>query len=273
LCWPEPDRAEEDTCRSFHESGYTVARIGATPEASVLFDHGPLGMPPSFGHGHADALSLLLRFAGQEIFIDTGTYTYTGDPEWRRHFRATRAHNTVTVDERDQADQQGSFIWSRPYEARLVAREIQGSLHGRLLAAQNGYEDIGVRHTRGIAWSADQWLLVWDRLEGRGNHKLELNWHLGITAREQTATRYTLDTHGGALQLQCSGGESRVHCGDQQPRLGWRSKTYGVLEPAPVVSCRYHGALPHEFTTLVVFPGQTATASDTEDALRWMRQH
>ena len=52
--------------------------------------------------------------------LDPGRYTYAeGDPNWRHWFRGTAAHNTVTVDGRDQT----------PVRAlALVAAERRGDL-------------------------------------------------------------------------------------------------------------------------------------------------
>src|SRR5262249_62005662 len=79
----------------------------------VVIDHGPLGMAPGYGHGHADALSLSACVRGEGLLIDPGTYGYNLGEKWRRYFRSTRAHNTVTVDGLDQALQVGTFLWSR----------------------------------------------------------------------------------------------------------------------------------------------------------------
>ena len=51
------------------------------------------------GHGHADALSLVLNVGGTEILKDPGTCVYNGSPEWRDFFRSTHAHNTIVVDD------------------------------------------------------------------------------------------------------------------------------------------------------------------------------
>ena len=111
------DMPKQETC-TFGDTGLTVAHIATAPDVELLFDHGGLGMPPSYGHGHADALSLLLRVNSKDIFVDPGTFTYTGDPIWRQYFRSTRAHNTVTVNAKDQARQDACFLWSKPFNTQ-----------------------------------------------------------------------------------------------------------------------------------------------------------
>ena len=98
--------------RTFEKAGYTVVR---TPHGVLLtFDHGPLGMPPLFNHGHADALSLTLFKNNRPILVDPGTYRYNQAPGARRYFKSTRAHNTISVDGQDQAVQESSFMLVYP---------------------------------------------------------------------------------------------------------------------------------------------------------------
>ena len=47
-------------CRSFEETGYTLIQDRSL-QLQVIVDHGPLGKPPNYAHGHADALSLSMR--------------------------------------------------------------------------------------------------------------------------------------------------------------------------------------------------------------------
>src|SRR5262249_3751283 len=150
---------------TFPEAGYTLHR---SPPLEVLTDHGPLGMTPACGHGHADALAVLVRYAGAELLVDPGTYAYNGGAMWRRYFRGTRAHNTVTVDGADQAIQEGAFLWSAPF-----ARPLVESFPGGLLMRHDGYRRLGVRHWRAVVVRDGQ-LLVWDLLEGEGQHDFEL---------------------------------------------------------------------------------------------------
>ena len=80
-------------------------------------------MAPHYAHGHADALSLLLQRRTAPCADRSGTYTYSTDEQWRRYFRGTRAHNTVTIDGLDQAVQDGPMAWSLPFDTHLVYKD------------------------------------------------------------------------------------------------------------------------------------------------------
>ena len=266
-----PSDIPTTTPRRFYDSGYTVANIGSPATASLVFDHGSLGMPPCYGHGHADALNLLLRSDGEDVFVDPGTYIYTGDQKWRRYFRGTRAHNTITVDGRDQAQQDGCFLWKKPFRTRLIAAEHDGDTCGRLVADHNGYRDAGVRHVRGIAWVRDQWLVVSDMVFGQGVHELELNWHLARAPEWRDDENFGLQVPGGPLSVRCQGGTISTRSGERSPISGWRSPSFGVIEPATTVRCHYHGEVPHTFTTLIKLPGSLPPGNALEDALNWIK--
>src|SRR6185436_10251070 len=108
--------------RQFAESGYYLLGGGFdTPdEVRLLVDCGALGYLSLAAHGHADALSFTLNIGDREILVDPGTYAYHTEPEWRRYFRGTLAHNTVTVDDQDQSVQAGNFMWTDHARARCI---------------------------------------------------------------------------------------------------------------------------------------------------------
>ena len=258
--------------RTFGHTGCTVARIASSPPLRLLFDHGPLGMPPAYGHGHADALSVVLAAGDEDILVDTGTYTYTGDQHWRRFFRGTGAHNTVTVDGQDQATQEACFLWSRPYRARLIASETGDAGHGRLLADHDGYRHMSVRHVRGVAWLHDRWLLIWDGLFGNGRHQLDLNWHLARPPTWRDERVFELAATGETLEIRCEGGDLTAHRGEHDPIIGWRSRSYGTREPITTVRLSYYGSLPHSFLTLIRLPGGNRSEGALQDDLTWMTE-
>jgi hypothetical protein len=253
---PPPQPPVEQT---FPAAGCTLWRTAAAPGWRLWFDHGPLGMAPLFGHGHADALSVLLWHGDREIFTDAGTYTYTGDLRWRGYFRGTSAHNTVCVDARDQAERQTPFMWSAPFTARRLRSATDGGVL-RTLASHDGYERLPgrVRHFRGLALHADGALTVWDWLDGGGEHAVELRWHAGVpVARADGLWRL-----GDAAFLGISGGETvAVRGAEAEPVAGWRSRRYGVREPITTLCTARRGPLPCEFVTRVAPQPSAVTAA------------
>jgi hypothetical protein len=233
---------------TFTDSGCSIVRGDCDV---LILDHGPLGMSPSYGHGHADALSIIWRLGDRDVLIDPGTYTYTGDPAWRAYFRGTAAHNTVTVDEQDQAIQETAFQWSRPYAAELVRSEQRADGTSVLLARHTGYARLGVEHWRGVRCRPDGTWLVWDYLIGSGVHRADLHWHAGVEVAMQPAG-VLLSVGIPPASLVVTGGALSVVRGALSPISGWRSRRYGDKEPVSTVRARYEGPMPHEFITRLI---------------------
>lgn len=233
------------------ESGYSTVRSETHICQQLIFDHGSLGMSPCFAHGHADALSVVLHCGDQEILVDPGTYTYTGDAAWRAYFRGTSAHNTVVVDGLNQAILETAFMWSQPYYATLVHTDESPAGMITLLARHDGYEKrAGVIHWRAILHEPSGSWLVWDCLTGDGVHQLELNWHLGIEPSTRGGS-YVMQTAQGPVSLAVEGGDAKLHRGEVNPIIAWRSRQYGVKEPISTLQIKYTGRLPHEFVTRI----------------------
>jgi hypothetical protein len=205
------------------------------------------------------------------VLVDPGTFTYTGDQAWRRYFRGTRAHNTVTVDGRDQAQQDGSFLWSKPFASRIIAAELDDANCGRILAQHDGYRELGLRHVRGVAWARDAWIYVWDALLGGGEHVLELHWHLGGPPTRLTTTEISIPVASRSWALSCYGGDLSLHSAEHAPQAGWRSPAYGVLEPGYTLRATYRGTMPHTFETLVRLGGDMPPDDFIARQRKWMQ--
>ena len=253
------DAIRSERSITFTDSGYSIFHVRYRSPFRLIFDHGALGMPPCFAHGHADALSVILYCSDQVILIDPGTYTYTGDAAWRTYFRGTRAHNTVVVDRLDQAVQETAFLWSQPFGSRLIYRNATPDGAVTVIASHNGYEErLGVIHWRAVTYDPSGRWLIWDYLSGSGSHHLELNWHLVV---EPTTTKdgHALQSDGGLLHLLIDGGLTTLHKGDTNPISGWRSAQYGMKEPIFTLRTTFTGTLPHEFVTQIQLEGNAPT--------------
>ncbi|MGA8763731.1 MAG: alginate lyase family protein, partial [Candidatus Sulfotelmatobacter sp.] len=91
--------------RALPDAGLYVMADSAS-NMQLVIDAGPQGTGRC-GHGHADALSILLMGKGRRWLVDSGTFRYVSNSNERAAFRGTVAHNTLRVDRLDQAVPEG----------------------------------------------------------------------------------------------------------------------------------------------------------------------
>lgn len=246
-------------CTTFSRSGYSIIR---SADFCLTFDHGPLGMAPLYNHGHADALSITLSCKGRELLVDPGTYRYNGVPEWRRYFKGTRAHNTVTIDDLDQAVQETGFIWSSPFTGRLVRKEETGT-DLCLEAEHDGYRRLRqpVIHRRELLVRKGGTIVIKDTFSGSGIHHYALHYHFHPQAEVLFHEDWWQVRRGeSAIWLRLCDAGSFNHCrGQESPPLGWYSSAYGSKEPCSVLhACREGRAAEVTFVTAISPAGPVA---------------
>lgn len=92
---------------NFPETGFGVLRSG---NKTVVFKYGP----HENSHGHPDKLSISIHDGQKEIVSDLGTTAY-GVPDFRRWYRRTLPHSTLSVDAKDQQPSAGKLVKFEPY--------------------------------------------------------------------------------------------------------------------------------------------------------------
>ena len=178
----ESDKPHQLKSKQFEDSGYYLLQTGGNESqvaVSMLFDCGELGYGDIAAHGHADALSFSLRIAGESVLVDSGTYDYFSYPEWRQYFRSTSAHNTIAIDNLDQSEMCGPFLWRDKAEARCL--EWSTSEESDVIyASHTGYERLtdSVSHSRRITFDkqAVKFSLV-DEIRCKDKHEVEMFFH------------------------------------------------------------------------------------------------
>jgi hypothetical protein len=228
----------EQLPRAFPQSGYYIlgSDFDTSSEIRLLVDAGPLGYLSIAAHGHADALSVVLSVGGREILIDPGTYAYHTEPEWRRYFRGTRAHNTVLVDGVDQSLQSGNFMWSRHAEARCLRFERREG-EQRFIGEHDGYRALRepLLHRREIVYDERRCLFtITDKLEGRGEHEVSLPWHFAESCApeiEGAQASVRTDAHRIRLVPDTTVERVDVYRGGSPTQGGWVSRSFGRKEP------------------------------------------
>lgn len=229
--------------RAFPHSGYYLLgdRFETPEEVRMLVDAGPLGYLSIAAHGHADALSLVLSVGGEEVLIDPGTYAYHTAPEWRRYFRSTRAHNTLLIDDMDQSDQSGNFMWSRHAYARCIDFIDEQPVQ-RFAGEHDGYSALRdpVMHRREIHYDAAQRkFTIIDRLDCASRHTVRMHWHCAEHLQPITTDKeiclYT-ERHRIRIVAEHAPARALVFRGGTADEGGWVSRGFGRKEPTTTVA-------------------------------------
>ena len=254
----QPDTPAETAAAKlsqFLSSGYSLIEQNeaSLPAVKILLDHGPLGMPPSAGHGHADGLSICLWVDQTPLLIDSGTFTYANPgsdhPDWRSYFRSTAAHNTVTLENLDQARQQGNFLWSQIFNLELIQTTANQD-YVALLARHDGYQSLATTHWRGVFVHRQGHIRIWDYLQGDGDHLASLHWHLGQQpVRRAGGWQFTVNQH--PLEMTIHGGDPQLQMTEDNAPLGWISPRYGAKTPGCLLRSEQSGPLPLQWTTVI----------------------
>jgi hypothetical protein len=230
----------------FPEGGIYTQRSGFGDDGAfaddrfLVFDCGPLG---DGGHGHYDALAIEAFGSGRSLLVDPGRYTYAeGEPNLRRWFKGTAAHNTVCVDETDQTPYRRGKPKGPVATARLLERFRGAGLDMlRGVVESPCYEAV---HERRVVFVAGEYWLIEDRLRSRATHRYDLRFHLTDEAEGRTAIAGSVVTAPGLALVVVAGGTPML-----EP--GWIAPEYGVRLPAPVVSVVVPGAGDWGFLTLI----------------------
>jgi hypothetical protein len=214
----------------------------AGDERWTLFDAGDLGML-SGGHGHAGCLGLGLYACGRPLVVDRGTNVYNGAPAWRQYFRGTRAHSTVMIDGREQAEPAGNFRWATRYAARIV-RHIATADYTMVTGEHDGYQRLSnpLVHQRTLLGVDGEYWVCIDRFTGAGTHSGEFLFQLapGLEVERAGTAVFaaSADAAAGLLIVPAGFEEpcTRVEIATTDTPQGWHSDDYGARRPAPTLA-------------------------------------
>ena len=240
---------------AFKDGGYFVMRDGwEKTDNFMLIDGGDLGAMNG-GHGHADALSIELAAGGRTLLVDSGTYTYHDPVELRYHFRSTAAHNTLTIDENSSSEQGGKFSWLTKAKTNVEAW-ISKERFDYFSASHDGYERFAenpARHCREILFLKNDYWIMRDFVETRGEHDYALNFHFNM----ETAPKIEQSENGNFCIDENSKGETGLRLftfdsGEWKSNESWISNCYGERVNAPLRRFVSGGIGKQEFFTFLL---------------------
>ena len=223
--------------RCFREGGNTFLRDN-DDRVLIGIDHAALGFGSIAAHGHADALSFQLMVDGNLVFADPGTYIYHCDLASRNLLRSTAMHNTLCVENRNQSEMLGAFLWGKKAVCRLENYSETENLI-TLTASHDGYAPVCHRRT-----------FVWEPAHLTLRIKDELNKAVPRCCTLLVAPACAITVQGNHLHIETNGclcsatlsAAERIEVDevDYSPRYGIMEKTkairiYGVSTEAETV--------------------------------------
>lgn len=227
------------TSRAFPQSGMYVMRDAWTSQTDVAFFRcGPFGLggEKHCAHSHCDLLSFTLWVNGQPLLVDSGTFIYHGP--WRDYFRLSAAHNTVTVDDLDQAVPMPNFNWQQISEGNCSEWT-----EDRVSATLNFPNQVNFTrqlvHTQQGAWE-----LIDEFTSHAESHKITWFFHFaeGLTLRWIDSSANVMVEHNGkpfAIVYLPKGVRIEI-------KSGWVSRSYGIKEPNSILAATWEGQISSE---------------------------
>jgi uncharacterized heparinase superfamily protein len=163
----------------------------------------------------------------------------------RDYGRSTPAHNTVCIDDTDQAECWSSFRVARRFAPRDVTFE-QGSSGSCFSGCFDGYATLigdDIRHWRTVEVKhRKQRLIVTDRVEGRGCHEVRSYIHLHPDVELQRDGR-------GDWLLRRGEGRCRLKTSDDAAvRQGWYCPAFGTRVRNDVLVLGQRTSLPAQLS-------------------------
>ena len=221
--------SHEPLMKTYPDGGMTLIKWG---RGRLLFRHSNLGLESLFGHGHADALSVLFWWDNIPVLIDLGSGQYNGDQGVRDYFRSTLAHNTVEINGKNQATIMGPFMWGKSYQTTLHEALIAPCC--RLSASHDGYADsCSTIHKRDIEWPDHRHLKITDNFSGPGGIRFRVAFHLG-SCKTVNLEKQTLEAEFESFSFFIDFPNEfniDVLYGSDKPFGGWHSTVYGKWNP------------------------------------------
>jgi len=213
-------------------SGYSVLR-SEDEENYLLFDHGKFGYRDS-AHSHADSLSFELGIGRQPVFIDPGTYCYTGDGRMRNYFRSTSAHNVCLVDGYGASEEEGILGWK--YMADAVLQKTLFSegfdfVCGSVMRRKAPY----FVQTRNVIRVGGDYFVIYDLIQKPEDSVVEFLFHTPMPSHSFSAKSNLVTLEAGNLSvilkpLIDADYRLKAESGRNGPISGWYSPDYGSLE-------------------------------------------
>lgn len=237
------------------EGHFIFKKQNKAKEIYAHFDVAPIGYLSIAAHGHSDILSFLININGTPFFIDPGTYSYHTEKHWRNYFVSSKAHNTITIDDSNQAYHAGDTMWLDHFEPEVISSSVYEDIECVVGTYNNKSK---VQHIRLFQFDKNSnEFLVEDtiKIKDQKVHKIFLPFHIHPTVKitNNDNCNYILksiDESIVELNLD-SKFEWKTTIGSLDPLLGWYSNSFMKKEPSKVIFCEISSNKNLRFSTRI----------------------
>ncbi len=205
------------------------------------------------GHGHNDVFNFEFAYKGLRFIVDSGTYCYTSNPELRQKFRSTSSHNTIIIDDTEQAEFLNLFRIKEDLTNPKVQKWASNTERDILIAEHYGYTRLkhSVVHRRKFEFDKKtNSLTILDSLDGQSEHKVELFYHFhpDVDVSQISSVEYKLLQSDTILNLEF---RTNLKKNDIRIEKSLYSKSYGVIEENERIHLTAVAKLPVEIATKI----------------------
>jgi hypothetical protein len=190
------------------------------------------------GHAHAGQLAFNLWFAEKPMIIDSGCCNYD-DPALIQWYRTSRAHNTVLIDGKTDAETSGQNLWtnSRITQNRVIDWNKNENLqYCRMVSPAVEESNSLVNWYRSVVLVRDDYAVIYDSFEGTGEHSYEILFHFAD---------YEITRNTGSKSILIKDQLAIIPCDlsqiDEMNINNGQLSLKGVNTSAPYVSYCLHG--------------------------------
>ncbi len=229
-CGFEPPRSSP-ACYALDASGiYVMTAVNA--DARMTLKAGAPGPAYQLGHAHCDMASFELTLGTDRAIVDSGVCEYEAGP-MRDYCRSTRAHNTVSIDGREQLECWDAFRVGRRYRPHTIEwSDDLASNSTRLRASHDAFTPYS--HERLVVLHKGRFWVVIDTVTGPGTFAAEsyLHFHPDF-ALTQVDDGWEATSANASLAIAGFAISSWDHVrGVEEPRQGWYCPEFGKPVPA-----------------------------------------
>lgn len=212
-------------------------------------------------HGHMDAGNLGLEAYGTPLLADSGMYAY-GGAFWRSYVKSAAAHNVVTIAGAAYRRDQLSPLKYTTSNDRYAMFSMQSDVIS------------GATWRRTVLHSKrGNWFLVDDQVTASKSGLITQRWNLPDGAQYATIQGKAVlqQSEGVGVSIRFLGGtpDLRIREGWKSPdkpyTMGWRSYTYGTIEPSPTLEARKRAASWHVVTLISARGGEAGSGISLSD--------